>query len=495
MKTTKTFFILLAGTLLSCDAIFPPVPNSDYCTNDNAFDVCPSGTVCDLEKHACLPINNACTDSSMCSSVLAAACPVETKICRPCEADNQCISWTTTHNSTIKYNYCRTITPPGMQTPNNTCVECWPKNVQGSTAMEGKCTADPLKPACDIDSTGHGTGLCRGCVADSECDSGICRKAGDYPTNSTLQTGQCVDPGQVVYVNNNTGSGCSDTGTGTQTTPFCTLTKALGGSAPYINLAPSTTTYGSATVASGTKIIYGPGATASPPATLDQVMVNGGNVTLLGVKVQGAGTTPTLTCSGQSSSVFIAKSLLTTPGNTRVIEAIADCGQLTIDRSLVNCAGGIKHGLIVGNNGSNPTKYRIVNSGFAGCGNSLGMGELYTVVINASADGVFAFNNVTGNYYAMSCSSGQFVYDSIMVGNTDGGNGSGCHPGGNNITTKGTIDFDAAALPKLRATQQNLSAVVDKGIDPQVTPGVTSDYDGNLRPQGSQYDIGMQEFM
>jgi hypothetical protein len=185
--------------------------------------------------------------------------------------------------------------------------------VQGSTDPEVKCTADPLKPTCDIDSAGHGTGLCRACQLDSECETGICRKAGDYPATSPLQTGQCVDQSQIAYANNNVGANCSD-GTdavGTQAKPFCTIGKAVSlAKGPYINVAPSPNDYGSVSVTTGNFIVNGPGRSANPSVNIDQVTVNGGTLTLLGVKILGVSdaNTPSVICNGANSSLYLFNS-------------------------------------------------------------------------------------------------------------------------------------------------------------------------------------------
>ena len=493
MKTTRTFFILFAGTLLSCEAIFPAIDNPEYCTNENP-EICPADTTCDVAQHACVPIRNTCKDSSSCMSTTAAACPVETHICTPCTADNECKAWSTTHNTTINYGSCRTATPQGQQTPGRTCVECWPKNVLGSTETEVKCTADPLKPACDIDATGQGTGLCRPCKLDAECETGICRKAGDYPASSPLQTGQCVAPTQIVYVNNYNGattSACSDgaDAMGTPDKPFCTIQKAVSmGKGPYISVAPSSAHYGSVNVTSGSFIVNGPGRDVNPSAQIQQITVNGGTITLLGMQIVGTGNVndTAVSCSGASSSVYLFNSMVNT--DSRAIDASANCGQLTIDRTLVSCKGQPKFGALVGSDTGTPTSYRIVNSGFSGCGNSMGVMEPYTIKLNGGASGVFAFNTVTGAYRAMYCgSSTQRILNSIVVAMQSD---TGC-----DYTNSGSITdfslFDKTALPRL--TLMSYDAVVDRGIDPGLQPAIITDVDGKMRPMGSQYDVGMQE--
>jgi hypothetical protein len=145
-----------------------------------------------------------------------------------------------------------------------------------------------------------------------------------------------------------------------------------------------------------------------------------------------------------------------------------------------------KYGLTLGADSGNATNFRIVNSGFTGCGSS--GGDTYTIKFDTTATGIFAFNNVTGNNNGMTCLGGGVqVVNSIIAAKA--GNSS-CNDKGGNITDPSLIQFDPAASPKLKMPYD---AAVDHGVDPGLQPAISTDFDGNLRRMGNGYDSGMQE--
>lgn len=365
---------------------------------------------------------------------------------------------------------------------------CISPNCTGASCTKCKASTeclDSAKPVCELPS-----GSCRPCAADSECDSGLCRKAGDYPVTppiSGLMSGQCIPTSQVVHVNSGSTS-CSDSagtpGTGAQ--PFCQLSAALVSAKPYYKLAGSTVTYNGVTSTSGNFVIVGPGRDASPPARIDSSSINSGSVVFSGVQLRikggiGGGTTA-ITCKGSSSNLYVVDSVVS---GTQGIDASQDCGQLTVNRSRIQ---GLRGGLLIGGKGTVVTNYAITNSTVTNSGNSMFLGETCGTKISAKASGLFLYNTLTANYEGLCCDGTQSVSDSIVAGNTF--QVSGC------ITSRvveSAVDLATGIEPKLLDTPNNAACCIDKGLNPSGGAMVPTDYFGTARPRGNGYDIGFHE--
>lgn len=469
MKKAPLFF-LAAVAGLSCDAIFPPVDNPENCALPNAAP-CPDTMVCDKTSSLkCVPIKNSCTGPATCPSETNAACPVDTGICTPCSADNQCTAWSTAHNHTPALTHCSV----GL------CIEC---------TVNADCT-DALKPACD-----SSTHACRGCKTDGDCATGICRKAGDYPETSPvpgLMTGQCVAATDIAYASNN-GSGCSDTGAGTMTQPFCSVAKAMTAGKAYINVLPSGTAYPALSVTTGSVVLIGPGRDASTTAIFPSVTVNGtGSLVISGVRVAASATAPAgaVTCTG-GGSLYLRDAVITnTPG--RGIDAETGCAKLFVERTRINNTTG--YGIIVGNTGATVTDYRIVNNALVLCG-SPGTGEEYAIKlgIKSSPTGYLAYNTLNKNYKGLVCDSDRTINDSIITASTGSIDVSGCNASSQkNIVSTG-VDLASGNEPKLLDTANNAAKCIDKGMMPTQPQVVQTDFYGTDRPQGAGYDIGYHE--
>src|SRR5262249_41210709 len=116
------------------------------------------------------------------------------------------------------------------------------------------------------------------------------------------------------------------------------------------------------------------------------------------------------------------------------------------------------------------------------------------VQLNKPAVGYLGFNFIIQNNLAVKCLNNQLVDNSLIVNNPGSGAAqvSGCNLDSHNILDIDQID--SSTLPFLQENSpKNAMNVVDKGHAPPTDHPVLFDYDGNPRPQGGDYDIGMQE--
>ncbi len=306
----------------------------------------------------------------------------------------------------------------------------------------------------------------------------------------------------IAYVNNNTSS-CKDSNPGTQDSPFCNITPAITANKPYINVAGSPKTYGTVALSSGGSfVIVGAGRDAMTTTILDQVNVTNGTLVLSNLQVLPSLASAAVTCNGSTSSIYLASTVVIN-GTGRGIDAEMNCGQLTVDRTFVNCKSNGFYGIIVGNSSGSMTSYRIVNSAVTQCGNM--SGEPYGVLLQHQAQastGYFAFNTVTGNYNGVSCSIGMpLIQNSIIAGNNEYNNTSVAQV--NVCNTDSTVEMNSAhvvfsptasGVPALATgNATNTMWIVDRGTPPPGNQSVPTDYFGVTRPQGQQYDIGFQE--
>jgi hypothetical protein len=389
--------------------------------------------------------------------------------------DQDCTNW----QSQFMHN------PPLTFCVGGTCSQC---------RTNADCdTADPI---CDSMSK-----LCRTCTADSDCTSGICRKPGDYPAMppvANLVTGQCVDPSNVAYVNNNAVV-CSDSGMGTQMQPYCKVSTAISANKPYINVAASMTSYGSLTLNNATQsfVIVGAGRDSNPSTQFGQVTLSAGTLVLSELQILGPVVTGAVVCSGGGSSIYLLNTIVSNSSG-RGIDASANCGQVTVDHTHVDCGGGAKYGIIAGALNPPNTTYLIVNSLVTNCGNS--GGELYGVELETTATGYFGFNTLTSNYKGLACSVGQqSAVNSIVAGNVSAQIDGGCGVSGNTtnvVTDSSKVQFIPGSNPPMLNTSSavNQMNIVGTGSPPPANVSVATDYFGTPRPSSmGQYDIGYQQ--
>jgi len=181
----ETLFVrAVMGVLLLAVGCTKTNPNScctsaDQCTAVGLKDItdCKSGNVCD-PYGAC--VKPQCSTAADCSSPDAPICIGQ--LCVPkCTMDADCTGIAGTP-------YCAS---------DGTCVAC---------KDDSECMAD--KPVCDASER-----ACRGCVADTECASGMCLE----------QQGACANASDIVYVE----SSGFDSGTCTEPAPCLSLGYAI----------------------------------------------------------------------------------------------------------------------------------------------------------------------------------------------------------------------------------------------------------------------------
>lgn len=475
MKKYLGYWLMSALALSGGSCLSAATDNPANCTI--ADHMCSNEEVCDTDKQMCVPKKLSCTDSSACSFTVP-ACPALTHICTACSADTECKSWSMTHNmfsgsaQAPKFNYCKSAK----------CNECSP-DVMDTPEGSMHCP-DPLNKICDKTSF-----TCRGCVSDGDCNSGICRKSGDFPETSPvngLQTGQCVPASEIAYASNNA-SGCTDTGTNSKTTPFCSVDKAILNGKRYINLTQGGS-YPALTVTGGNVVIAGVGRDSSTPAVFPSISLTGaGTLTVSGLQVT-ANATAGISCRG-GSTLYVRDVVVTNKMGGRGIDAEQDCAKLYVDRTRIN--GTYGYGIVVGGAGATTVDYSITNTAITSAGSP--SGEEYALYLGAKSSpaGFFAFNTFTSNLRGVICLSARTLSSSIIQANTGSQVDGPCVTGPTVIVTG--ADLAAGTEPKLLDTPNNAAKVIDKGMMPSGNIVVPTDYYGVPRPQGGGYDIGYQE--
>lgn len=413
----------------------------------------------------CILNANACTGADSCDQQTGKCSAMA-----PCTADAQCEARSKFNQSQPAQNYCVDLNG----TP--TCVEC-----RGS-ASPNDCRT-PGKAVCN-----NSTLSCRPCYDSSDCISGLCAYSGMLPDIpiaqlSNIQTGECIYPSQISFVQKS--GTCSDTGPGTVSQPFCSLAPALSRLSPFIALGPNGgIAHPPFTVNGGyTRVIVGTGRDTGA-TLLSSASVTDGTLVLSAVSI-GPVAGPTLTCSNSSGNLYVLKSKVYN-GIYRGIDASVNCGSLTVERSIVIGNGSNASGIVIGNTGSTTTNFRIVNSAVIRAGTF--SGGIYGVYIGLSAQGTFAYNTITGNSTGVGCDVGKTISDSIVSGNNTQ-NIYNC-----NVTrvASGAVNFTALSdgTPMLMDTTTNSNCCIDKG---QSSSSIIRDFNDNRRPIGNGYDIGYNE--
>ncbi len=266
----------------------------------------------------------ACSSSSMCPASL----PV-------CDATQSCAPCSPTGAS----NVCAMFQPTTpLCGPSGNCVECLTKD-----------NCDAKLQTCKMNA-------CAPCSANTDCTSGLCN----------VGTGVCVDKTTLLYVNNMTGSNCSDTGPGSFSNPFCTVQQGLNSSAlaagktviifpgqGYAEAlsANATNTYTAVAVGNNNPVIKPTGAL--PAVAIAGSATSGKTVSVSfdGVTFDGSaqtGSTDLIDCTGgaaygQAVLTITRSTLKASPGIG--LSATAKC-TVTLDADLIqnNKSGGLLFG-------------------------------------------------------------------------------------------------------------------------------------------------------
>lgn len=382
--------------------------------------------------------------------------------------------------------------PGGAQTPDDqycvsgACVEC--------RAGMGDCTG--TSPICGD------TGVCRGCVANSECSSGICES-----------DGHCVDPGQIAYVAP-TGANTTDC---SKTNP-CTLPNGVVSPHPYVVLAAGTYSLFQTLSVTGTKRLVGndarPTLTSTVPGTIVRLQSEG-DLTLEHLKVTGATTNGTAIGYGVECPVSTSGTRTLRFTDTIVMGNASDgvygkdctviatrsefSNNVGIGLDLQDGAGTIDRCTFTGNGGF----YALsLDGGQWAVTNSFITRNLKSGVFQFASAGVashFEFNTVVDNaMYGVDVQAdgNAFVGSNNLVArnhpNLDAGS---CAPTA--CTFPGTITLtDATTAHFVSPDSAPFDYHVGSGsvaIDAAINGSLDHDFDGDVRPKGAGRDVGADE--
>jgi hypothetical protein len=441
-----------------------------------------------------------CTTSTSCGDPALPICELATHSCRACSGssdDSACAL----HGAGLR---CETS---GANTGK--CEPCiYPNNSQCPAAT----------PVCNPDGT------CRGCVAHSECTSGVCDLRG------TATNGQCADASDIALVKyrDTGGSSCAEPspspiGGSSPGNAYCQVNTALGdmGSRHFVIVgAPTLGTppqYFAPNVTNSViAYLVGPG-TSSSVFILD---VNGKTIEL-GV------------ASGQSADLTFDGFNLTSGdinhSNVYCNAASGGSAKLTVKNSLIT--GGLNGFRVAACNGTltestveNSVDYGVLTESTAtyfvqnvmifGCGAA----GFYNGT--STAGNRFNFNTLSNNGTAGSaggavCDSATPIDDSIIAGNTQATSTSSQFAGNsvcalNNVATGGDSQtsgaipapspiFNSTTDLHLKVDANSIAANRGCCIDqipvsvPSPTPLPAIDIDHSLRPKGPKLDIGAHE--
>lgn len=367
---------LAFSTLLIGACIEEAVPGA-HCDSDVDCANSAPYTECNVAHHACrIPGSGDMAgngDMTMIACMSSMGCPASAPVCSP---QKQCTSCGTEGMSTECAMYHGPTT--NLCGSAGGCVECNTKD-----------NCDAANKTCDL--TTH---TCAACKTNEDCTSGMCNAA----------TGVCADKGTLLYVNDADTAGCSDGGTGTFATPFCTVQRGLNASAaankqviifagkgyPESLQANGTADYFASALGVGNPVIKPPGAQPALSVAGNGASAKTVSVTIEGVVFDGTaltGSVDLVSCTGGGAAygkslVKITRSTLKgAPGYG--VNGSSQC-TLTLDADLIrdNKGGAIYSSmcdfaltnLLILSNGS-PTNGGTAGSNFGGI-NVAGAGEI-----------------------------------------------------------------------------------------------------------------------
>jgi hypothetical protein len=274
------------------------------------------GFICKADSGCCTSGDSgACNKTPDCTNNAKAVC-IE-RACVPCKADTECAEWASARRDS-----------------RNLCISGVCKECRGTTDCK-----DPAKPVCDTAVGSDTINQCYSCRQNSDCPGTNVCKTDEAIADSQAALGACLKPTEIVYVNN--AAGCSDTGTGTATTPFCQLNAAVKSGKPYIQIAGSSTPYlPMAVTGAGVRIIVlGPGRESSPPAIIGGADISASaSVTFVGLEVTRALGAAAVTCAS-GASVYLREVI-----TKKSVEGVnASCSKAWIENSRIQNASDNWH--------------------------------------------------------------------------------------------------------------------------------------------------------
>jgi hypothetical protein len=360
---------------------------------------------------------------------------------------------------------CTNSAKPICEPTQKICVAC-------TDGMPGACAG--TTPVCSTANT------CSACSAHDQCDSDAC-----------LPTGACGDDAVVAYV----AAGGDDGGTCTRAVPCGSITAAATKGKPYVKV--QTDLMEAVQINNASVTILGTPGTGVERSTQGPVVTLTGtsNVTIRDLSIRtGLGPTGHGIVVNSGEPVNLTLDRVYVLGNTGT-GIIALGGSLTMSRCVVsgNLAGGAKV----------ETTFNIANSLFVANGSagsligglSLTPGgtvsfKFNTVANNASSNAVKGINCVfpmaiTNTILSMNESATNCAFEFSLFDPTATANGSN-RAGEPKFKTTNSNDPFAPDYFRI----QSSSDAVDRG-DPASM--MSTDIDGDARPNGSAPDIGADE--
>lgn len=377
---------------------------------------------------------------------------------------------------------------------NAQCSGATPVCDVGGTKMCVQCTTDDEMACSGATPVCGATNTCERCTMHAQCSSNVC-----------LPDGSCSDGGNVAYVAaNGSGSAC------TKAMPCGTLAAAIGTSKPIVKIAAGLVKDTTTTTIDGKAVTI----LADPGAKLDRdgdgpiVEVRSANadVKIYDLEVTGASGVSgadglQLTPNGGTPKLALTRVNVTANQGGGIT---CTGGALTISQSTVstNQGGGISvtgtgatfditNSFIFRNGDPDNGTFGGVNLGIATAGSN--RFEFNTVVDNRASAGATRVGGVLCDIAAFAAANNIVARNSVG-GSTTGTNAQtlgGCtYP-----TSKIQNDVSGLALasPDMAPYSYKLTTG-SSAIDQATTSSpIVVDYDGDVRPQGPQKDIGADE--
>lgn len=404
-------------------------------------------------------------------------------------------------------NYCE-------GNPGNNCNYMWDAPDSAACTSNDQCSG--ATPVCDVtgsqecvqciepDQTSACAGTTPVCGADHTCQA--CTMHAQCASNVCLPDGSCSDGSNVAYVApSGSGNAC------TSTMPCGTLAAALAKNKPLIKFAAGLVKDTATTTIDGKAVTI----LAEPGAKLDrdldgpilEVKSANADVRIYDLEITGASGTAgangiDLVPNGGSPKLTLTRVKVTSNQGTGI--AVSG-GTLTVTQSTIsdNTGGGVS---------ISSAEFDLTNNVIAGNGGgSSGAGGI-RLDINTSGMHRIDFNTIAANVGPMGLNTGihcgtvlvPLVFsNNIIFGNVVAGvgkqiGGANCSAtysdiGPDTLAGTGNINMDPQFVNAAQGDYHLTAGSPCKdAADPAAVLGV--DFDGDTRPQGSQRDMGADEY-